>query len=174
MEYTIREAVLGDGQACADIFAPYVRETAINFEVDEPNGAEMSARIEAALKKHTWLVAEAEGVVIGYAYGASFSHRAAYQWCAETSIYVSPCMHGRGVGESLYLELIERLRRRGYAKLIGIITEPNRSSKALHRRCGFEEEGTLRQAGWKLGAWHDVTYMSLDLRENNRPPLAIE
>jgi hypothetical protein len=45
--------------------------------------------IAAARNTHEWLVLERDNEVIGYAYAHAFNPRAAYQWSAETSIYIS-------------------------------------------------------------------------------------
>ena len=71
------------------IYAPYVRETAITFEYDVPDEREFAARIRHVLEKFPYLVAEADdGEIVGYAYAGVFHPRAAYQWCAEMSVYV--------------------------------------------------------------------------------------
>ena len=44
----IRDAVAADAARCAEIYAPYVRETAISFEEEPPSAAAMSARIAGA------------------------------------------------------------------------------------------------------------------------------
>ena len=45
----VRDASEPDGEACAAIYAPYVTDTAITFEIDPPLPAAMSARIAAPL-----------------------------------------------------------------------------------------------------------------------------
>ena len=79
---------VADAAACAAIYAPYVTDTAISFETDPPSEEEMAARIIAAASGHAWLVLEAEGRVVGYAYGAPFRSRAAYRFACEVSAYV--------------------------------------------------------------------------------------
>ena len=37
-------------------------------------------------------------------------------------------------------------------------------AEGLHRAIGFETVGVYRNAGFKLGAWHDVTALGLALR----------
>ncbi|WP_324278057.1 hypothetical protein [Blastococcus brunescens] len=66
---TVRDAVPADALRCAEIYAPYVRDTAISFESEAPSAEEMAERISAAQRDHAWLVLEDAGVVTGYAYG---------------------------------------------------------------------------------------------------------
>src|SRR5471030_2768292 len=85
---SVRDASEGDAEACAAIYAPYVTDTAISFEIDPPLPAEMSARIATALRTHAWVVLEDEGRVVGYAYGGPFKSRSAYRWSCEVSVYL--------------------------------------------------------------------------------------
>jgi L-amino acid N-acyltransferase YncA len=65
----VRDATVADAEACAAIYAPYVRDTAITFETAPPSAEAMAGRISAALATHAWLVLEDGGQVVGYAYG---------------------------------------------------------------------------------------------------------
>src|SRR5271166_3627539 len=84
----VRDASERDGEACAGIYAPYVTDTAISFEIDPPSPAEMAERIETAARTHAWVVLESEGRVVGYAYGGRLNARAAYRFSCEVSVYV--------------------------------------------------------------------------------------
>jgi L-amino acid N-acyltransferase YncA len=166
---TIRSATSKDAAACAAIYAPYVVETAISFEEAPPPAEQMAERIAAA---HAWLVAESgDGAVAGYAYGSPHAERAAYRWTADVAIYLAPAHHRRGLGRALYEELFARLRDGGLCMLCAGVTLPNPASERLHLALGFEEVGTYRRIGYKLGAWHDVRWYQLDLRPGeHRPP----
>ena len=85
---SIRDASERDAEACAVIYAPYVTDTAITFEIDPPSPAEMATRIATAVHTHAWVVLENEGRVVGYAYGGPFKSRAAYRWSCEVSVYL--------------------------------------------------------------------------------------
>jgi len=155
----VRSATLSDAAACAAIYAPYVTETAISFETEPPDEAEMARRIAAALESHAWLVLEEGGRVFAYAYGAPFRSRRAYQWSCEVSVYVERGRERTGAGRKLYAALLERLTERGYHTAVAGMTLPNAASVALHRAMGFEDVGTYREIGFKFGAWHDVAWM---------------
>jgi L-amino acid N-acyltransferase YncA len=148
----------GDAAACAAIYAPYVLDTAITFELDPPSEAAMAARIQTARKTHAWLVAEDDGRVVGYAYGGEYKSRAAYRYSCEVSVYVARGNHGGGVGRALYTALLERLADRGFHMAVAGMTLPNDASAALHEKMGFEPVGTYRRIGWKHDSWHDVAW----------------
>ena len=74
----VRDATPEDAAACAAIYTPYVRDTAITFESTPPSPAEMARRIAAAQRAHAWVVLDEGGRVVGYAYGGPYKDRAAY------------------------------------------------------------------------------------------------
>jgi L-amino acid N-acyltransferase YncA len=166
----VREAGAEDAAACAAIYAPYVRDTAITFELDPPSEAEMAARIEASQKTHAWLVAEEDGQVIGYAYAGPYKERAAYRWSCEVSVYIERGRHRTGAGRALYEALFTRLVTRGYRTAVAGMTLPNEASAGLHRALGFEPVGTYRHIGWKHNTWHDVTWTQRPLTPTPTPP----
>ena len=131
--------------------------TAIHFGYDPVTADELAAAWRTGA--HPWLVLDdAAGAVIGYAKAGVWRERAAYRWTVETGIYLAPGAHGRGRGTALYGALLDELARRGVHSVVTGITLPNEASVRLHRRLGFVDVGVVREAGWKLGAWHDVSF----------------
>jgi L-amino acid N-acyltransferase YncA len=158
----IRVARPQDAAACAAVYGRYVLDTAISFEEEPPDEEEMWARMQAA---HLWLVAEDDGAIVGFAYGARHQSRAAYRWAAEVSVYLDAEHHRRGIGCALYRELIDALREAGYCTLVAGVTQPNDASNALHESLGFTPIGTYTRIGFKHGSWHDVLWLKLDLMD---------
>ena len=156
----IRPATLDDAAGCARIYAPYVTDSIVSFELDPPGEAEFRRRMATA---HAWLVAEEDGEIVGYAYGSPHHERAAYRWAADVAIYIAPSHQRRGLGRRLYTDLFAMLREQGLRMLCAGLTMPNAGSDGLHRSMGFEEVGVYRKIGWKDGAWHDVRWYQLDL-----------
>lgn len=166
----VRDATVADADACAAIYAPYVRDTVITFETAAPSAADMARRIAAAQDRYAWLILDNGGAVAGYAYGGPYKERAAYRWACEVSVYLAPDARGRGGGRALYSALLERLASRGYRMAVAGMTLPNEASGALHRALGFEPVGTWRRIGWKHGVWHDVFWMQRALGDGIDPP----
>jgi L-amino acid N-acyltransferase YncA len=152
-----------DGAACAEIYAPYVRDTAISFEEAPPTPAEFTRRIELVSPDYPWLAAEVAGAVVGYAYASAHVERAAYRWVANVAVYVDNGYRGRGVGRALYDALLALLVRQGIQVVCAGVTLPNDASVALHEACGFEPVGVYRRIGWKAGSWRDVGWWQLEL-----------
>jgi phosphinothricin acetyltransferase len=164
---TIRDATADDAAAIAAIYAPLVTDSIVSFEEDPPSAEEMADRIAAS---HVWLVAEDDGEVVGYAYGARFHPRAAYRWSTEASIYLAPEARGRGTGKGLVAELLVRLKAMGFVNVFGGTSLPNPASERLLESFGFKKVAHWEHVGFKLDAWHDVSWRQLTLQEPTVPP----
>src|SRR5262249_46738855 len=149
----------------------YVLQTAITFETEPPDEAEMRRRIAASLARHAWLVIEDDdGRVFGFAYGTEHKSRAAYRWSCDVSIYLEPGRRRSGAGRALYGGLPARWAERVYRMPAAGMPLPNEASAGLHRAMGFEPIGTYRRIGYKLGAWHDVEWLQRPLASATDEP----
>jgi phosphinothricin acetyltransferase len=166
----IRDATEEDAAACAAVYAPYVLQTAVSFEVEPPTTEQMAERIAAARDRYAWLVLEIDGRVAGYAYAHPFAERAAYRWSCEVSIYLERERHRSGGGRLLYEALLARLADRGYLRAMAGMTMPNDASARFHQALGFEPVGVYRRVGWKNGAWHDVAWVQKTILDADDPP----
>ena len=173
MSSTIRLATEADAEAIQAIYAPYVRVTAISFELEPPDVAEMRTRISKTLALFPWLVCEnSEGQVVGYAYASRHRDRAAYQWSVDAAVYVDLRTHRTGVGRGLYTSLFALLRLQGFYNVYAGIALPNEASVGLHKAVGFQPVGVYHGVGYKLGKWHDVSWWSLTLQPSAVEPAA--
>jgi L-amino acid N-acyltransferase YncA len=170
MASSIRLASEDDAGAIAAIYRPYVEATPISFETVPPDEPEMRRRIAETLVQYPWLVYEAGGHVAGFAYAAKHRVRAAYQWSVDTAVYVDGTRHRSGIGRSLYASLFPILSAQGFFNAYAGITLPNAGSVGLHESVGFTPVGVYREVGYKLGAWHDVGWWQLTLRERTDEP----
>jgi len=159
----------GDAAACAAIYAPFVNSSPVSFEDAAPGERELANRIADYTRSYPWLVAELDGAVAGFAYGAEHRTRAGYRWAVDVSVYVDPGAHRRGVGRALYGALLPMVREQGFHMACAGITLPNPASVALHESFGFEPVGVYRAIGWKAGAWRDVGWWQLQLIEPSPP-----
>ena len=154
----LRPATVDDAPRCAEIYAPFVVDSWVSFELDAPDSAEMAGRIARTLQSHDWLVAEVDGTVVGYAYGSEHRTRAAYRTSCDVAVYVDPRQKRQGIGRSLYEALLPRLKARKMHAAFAGIALPNEASIALHRAMGFDLVGTYREVGWKMDGWRDVAW----------------
>lgn len=170
MSATIRLATEHDAAAMLDIYAPVIRDTAISFESAPPTEHEFRERIRQCLLKWPWLACELGGRVAGYAYATTFRPRTAYDWTAESAIYVHSDFRSQGVGRGLYTSLFACLRLMGIVNVFAGTTLPNEASVGLHRACGFTPAGLSHKIGFKFGKWHDVAWWECVLGEHAVPP----
>jgi phosphinothricin acetyltransferase len=161
-----------DVAAIGAIYAHAVRQGTGTFEVDPPADGEIARRRGEVLARGLpWLVAEAGGEVVGYAYAAPFRPRPAYRFCVEDSIYLRPDAAGRGIGRLLLAELLARCTDAGARQMLAVIGDSaNAASIALHRTLGFAPCGTLGAVGWKFDRWLDVVLMQRPLGLGSAAP----
>ncbi|ODV14170.1 MAG: GNAT family N-acetyltransferase [Rubrivivax sp. SCN 70-15] len=166
----IRPSLDADLAAITAIYAENVLGGTGTFEIDAPDAAEMARRRADVLAKGLpWLVAEAEGRVLGYAYANHFRPRLAYRFCVEDSIYLAASAQGRGVGRLLLAELVARCEALGARQMLAVIGDAaNAGSIGVHRALGFEPAGVLKAAGWKFERWLDVILMQRALGAGDR------
>ena len=153
----IRTATTADAQALLHIYAPYI-ETPITFECTLPSAEEFAGRVEEISSFYPYLVCEADGQIVGYAYAHRHMQRAAYQWNAELSIYFQHSYTSKGLGTGLYSALLALLKLQGIKTVYAGVTLPNEKSERLHSRLGFSCLGVYHRTGFKCGKWHDVAW----------------
>lgn len=157
----IRDASTIDIDAIAAIYAHHVETSCASFEEVAPGVAEMRRRFEAVRARDLpYLVADIDGVIVGFCYAGVHKERSAYRYSVEDSIYVAPGVEGLGVGTRLLSTLIQGCARKGYRQMIAVIGDSgNAPSIALHRKLGFQPIGTAEGIGFKFGRWVDIVYM---------------
>lgn len=160
----VRPAQPSDAAAVAEIYTHHVAHGTASFDTVRRSEADTLAKIKEC-DDHRWpfLVAEADGAVVGYAYATQFRDRPAYASTCENSIYVSPRHVGRGIGTKLLKALIDAAESSGFRQMIAVIGGAEPASVALHAKAGFSETGRMRSVGWKFNKWLDSLYMQRSL-----------
>jgi L-amino acid N-acyltransferase YncA len=180
MTVTVRPSTDADLPAITAIYGWNVLNGLGTFEEDPPSQDEMTRRRAAFLDRGLpYLVAEEDGVVLGYAYAGPFRLRAAYRYTVEDSVYVSPDAVGKGVGKTLLTALIAQCEALGLRQLVAVIGDSgNAASIGLHAAMGFKQQGVFPAMGYKFGRWVDLVWMQRDLngggaREPDAPGLSL-
>jgi len=168
----VRKASAADISAITRIYAHAVENGVASFELEPPDQAEMHNRQQAIIDAgFPYLVAEIANEVVGYTYVSSWRPRPAYQWCVESTIYVTPEKHGAGIGRALLTKLIGGSENCGFRQMIAVIGGADHvPSIELHRALGFEVIGHLKKVGWKFDHWHDSIIMQRSLGSGNSEP----
>lgn len=153
-----------DIPAITAIYAHYVRDTVVTFDLDVPGETAMADKFGHIRDLgHPLIVAERDGVVIGYAYASTFRPRPAYRFTCEDSIYLAPDAIGQGIGSRLLEGLIADSRTFGFRQMVAVITAGTGASIRLHERAGFTLLGTYPQLGFKFDRWLDIVHMQRSL-----------
>jgi L-amino acid N-acyltransferase YncA len=162
----LRGVTEADLPAVAGIFAHYVVHSLATFEEHPPAASAWERkREEISARGLPFLVAEAEGLVAGYAYASVWRDKPAYRYTAEDAVYVAPGSTGQGLGRLLLRAVIDECAAQGVRQLVAVIADTGSpASQALHRACGFREAGRLRSVGYKHERWIDTVLMQLDLQ----------
>jgi phosphinothricin acetyltransferase len=154
----IRPCEQKDIEKICEIYNYYVSNTVITFEENPLAISEMSQRVETYSKLYPWLVCEAEGQLVGYAYASKWKERSAYKNTAEVAIYLKHGLSRKGYGKALYAALLQSLSKLNCHVILGCVALPNESSEKLHEHFGFAKVAHFSQVGHKFGQWVDVGY----------------
>ena len=157
----IRAARLDDLPRLTEIYNHYVVHTPVTFDV-EPKTLEQRYDWFTQFRetgRHRLMVAEEDGVVLGYAGTTRWRPKAAYDTTVETTIYCAPDSTGKGIGTRLYAALFDAIAGEDVHRAVGGYTLPNAATAALHERFGFRTVGVFSEAGFKLGRYWDVCWV---------------
>lgn len=169
---TIRPCEEADISAITEIYRDAVLHGRASFEIDPPSVDMMLERRRLLVEgNYSYLVAEIDGKIAGYAYAGAYRPRPAYGAAVENSVYIDPAMKGMGIGRKLLDALIEDATSRGFRQMIAVIGDSaNAASIGVHRAAGFEHVGTFKSIGWKHGQWLDTVLMQRALGDGDTTP----
>ncbi|MBC9713797.1 N-acetyltransferase family protein [Streptomyces sp. TRM66268-LWL] len=162
----IRPGHEGDLEELTRIYNHYIVGTPITFDVDPVTAEQRRDWLLAHPEQgpHRLLVAEQDGLVVGYATSSAFRPKLAYITSVETSVYLAPEYGGRGLGSRLYAALFEALADEDVHRAYAGITVPNEASFKLHERFGFKATGVHHEVGRKFGRYWDVAWFEKEMR----------
>ncbi len=176
-EIRIRTAVKEDAEQILEIYAYYIRETAITYEYDVPSIPEFMQRIETTLQRFPYIVAEQGGRIIGYAYAGYFKERAAYDRSVEMTIYLANDCKGNGSGRKLYEALEEILRQMHVTNVNACIAYPEKEdayldyqSAEFHEHLGYSRVGIFHNCAYKFDTWYHMIWMEKMIADHEEKP----
>lgn len=132
------------------------------------------------MEKYPYLVAKVDDQIVGYAYASTFNVRMAYDWCAETSIYVDHMLRKCGVGKRLYQALEKALKAQNITNLNACIASPIENDEYLdtnsidyHHYLGYQMVGEFHQCGYKFKRWYNMVWMEKFIGEHQENQLPV-
>ncbi len=122
------------------------------------------------LRDHTALpycaiVAEEDGVILGYASLSRFRPHSGYAQTAEDSIYLAPGHEHGGVGTALMQALLARAKQNGLRVVTAWIDSRNTGSVCFHEKLGFTHVGVMQNVGVIDGTPASVVIMQIEFRD---------
>ncbi|MGB5417847.1 N-acetyltransferase family protein [Algibacter sp.] len=160
----IRVLNIKDAKELLDIYNYYVLNTTATFDIEPIKIEAFTEKLVLISSEYPFIVYEEENEILGYAYGSQFRPRAAYNYVAESTVYVKHTAHGKQIGTKLYAELIRLLKETDLHSVLGVLTIPNEGSIKLHEKFGFEQVANLKEVGFKFGEWLNVGIWQLKLK----------
>jgi phosphinothricin acetyltransferase len=156
---TLRPARAGDAEAVCAIYNQGIEDRVATLEIELRTPEERREWMAARGPRHPVIVAESEGVLIGWGSLNVFNARPAYKHVADFSVYVERAWRGKGVGHRLLERLIEIAREIGYHKMVLSTFPTNAGGVRLYERLGFSRVGVYREQGMLDHQWVDTLIM---------------
>ena len=162
MAINIRPYKTDDTQAILAIINHNILHSTSLYDYNIRSYEQQKTILEEKINKNfPVIVAELDGIVVGFGMYSEFRFREAYQFTVEHSVYVSEDFHGKGVGKQLLQELINLARKQKIHTMIGVIDSENQSSVVFHEKFGFKTVGIIKESGYKFDRWLDSVLMQL-------------
>ena len=153
----IRTAAAGDAAPIAALWNPWIETTAITFSTALKTSEGLAADIAA--RGDAFLLAEADGALVGFATFFPFRGGPGYARTKEHTVILAPEARGRGVGRALMTALEEVARSQRVHSLFAGVSAENPAGVAFHAAIGFTEAARLPQVGRKFGRWMGLVLM---------------
>jgi L-amino acid N-acyltransferase YncA len=170
-EIIVRPSTEADLSAMLAIYTHHIQLGLGEFDVEPLHSDDIKRRRKNMLKRRLpHVVAELDGLVIGYAYAVPFRKRPVYRFAVKNSIYVHPDHLHSGVGRKLLPALIDACAAAGFRQMIAYIESGNEPSLKLHEAFEFARIGLLKGVGFKYGRWTDSFLLQRALGPGDSAP----
>lgn len=155
----IRPATAADAAALADLWNPWIRDTAITFNAATKSPEDVAAMIaERDRLGHATFVAVDSGL-LGFASYAQFRGGVGYATCMEHTVILDARAQGRGVARALMTAIEDHARTAGAHQMIAGISAENPDGIRFHAAMGYAPVATIPEAGFKFGRFIDLVLM---------------
>ena len=156
---TIKQATLQDLGAITEIYNQAILNTVATFDTSPKTLEEQKDWFFRHGPRYSILVAQQDGLVVGWASLSMWSDRCAYSDTAEVSFYVKEDHQGKGIGRKLSEAIIQAGQNAGLHTVIARIVEGNETSIHIAESLDFKHIGIMKEVGQKFGKLLDVYLM---------------
>lgn len=162
MKITLRPYKIEDTQAILDIINFNILHSTALYDYTIRSFEQQKNILEEKIRKgFPVLVAELDGIAVGFGMYSEFRFREAYKFTVEHSVYINENHHGKGIGKLLLQELIQLAKNQKLHTMIAVIDAENQSSVEFHEKFGFKTVGIIRESGYKFDRWLHSVFMQL-------------
>jgi len=162
---TLREATETDLPQILEIYNEVILNTTSVYS-EQPHTLDMRLAWfnERTAANFPVIVAEQNGVIVGFGSYGHFRAWPCYRFTAEHSVYVHKDYRGLGISKLLLKELISRAKNAGLHALIAGVDSDNEISLKLHLAFGFTKVAHFKEVGFKFGRWLDLVFLEFLLQ----------
>ena len=160
----LRDAVETDLPAILEIYNDIILTTTSIYS-EEPHTLQMRLDWFNERKQAGFpiIVAEQNGVLVGFATYGKFRVWPCYRFTVEHSVYIHKNNRGQGISKILLQEIISIAKTAGMHALIAGIDSENDISLQLHLKFGFTQVAHFKQVGFKFNRWLDLIFLEMIL-----------
>ena len=140
-ELIYRDAEIEDLERIVDIYNSTIASRLVTADTEPISVEDRLPWFHAhnSDKRPLWVIENNENEIIGWVSLQSFYGRPAYDGTVEISIYIDENQRGKGLGQQILTDCIEKSKALGVKTLLGFIFAHNMPSINLFQRLGFEE-----------------------------------
>ena len=159
----IRRGEERDLPALLEIYNDEVEHGVATFDLNPKSMKEWEHWFAAHnVDNHPLIVAEEDGVAVGYATLSSYREKEAYRTTVELSLYVHREHRRRGIATALMDAILAMAREdESIHTVVSVITAENDTSIALHEKFGFAPCGIIHDVGIKFGRYLSIANYEL-------------
>jgi L-amino acid N-acyltransferase YncA len=160
----LRDALESDLPAILEIYNDIILTTTAIYS-EEPHTLQMrldwfNERKQAGFPV---IVAEQNGVLVGFATYGKFRVWPCYRFTVEHSLYVHRDNRGQGISKILLQEIVSLAKSAGMHALIAGVDSENDISLQLHLKFGFTQVARFKEVGFKFNRWLDLIFLEMIL-----------
>ena len=151
----IRSMHADDAKDVLDIYKQGIETSKATFNTHVPTWEEWNGGHHF----HSRLVAEDDGLVVGWVAISPVSQRECYKGVAEFSIYIDTRYRGRGIANMLMQQLVDESEANGIWTLYSSSFENNKASINLQLKFGFRVIGYREKIAMLGNTWMNTIVM---------------
>ncbi|MBL8563142.1 MAG: N-acetyltransferase [Gemmobacter sp.] len=153
----IRPTLPQDLEPIRAFWNPMIRDTLVTFSSEEKTETGLrdwfAARQAAG---HGCFTAHLAGKPVGFASYTQFRGGNGYARSMEHTIILAPAAQDHGFGRALMAAVEDHARAAGHHVMMAGVSGGNPAGRDFHLALGYRLVGTLPDAGWKFGRYHDL------------------